>query len=569
MARRLRETAEKVQKEVEEPVTRSITEHIANVEMNEKRLVQMGKDIQDKIKKAESETRKKKSRDPDQLQKALKNLSTYTSELHDLRFIHQQSILAEETRNVKNVQSHWSNLLRFQGDVLMRCGTNAARLSDELMGKYAATSSTPTPTSSRTASPSPVNGTTLPRGAMTPSPLPRPSDVGEPRISLDRGRGVSMDAPRQSWDKGPVSVAAAGTLPQQTTTVQQQQQQPSPSQQQQQQRQPVITYQTSLANIPREAAKGASAASPPKPTPMRRGSLDSNTGSYAEAAGQASNSLGTAGPLVGSLSLESRSGRGSPVQNLQSALRNHQSLPRNNSSDILGNLRGASSQPTPPGSPEPGQKKRVRFPHQKPIATVAREDDDDDDATSLEIPMNPTNATPQNLTSTLSSLYPHIFASESSQLWGVPVQKVALTSGPTQVRTPEVYVSPEADVESQMGSVVGVSESLVGLPPTADMVYAIHDFAARSAKEMSLTKGDVVTVRKRQGTWIYGTKVPRSKPSPTTADSSSNPASKDNKDTNNNKSFADRFRRGPPQAASSPAEVGWIPMAFVAKFSPK
>ncbi|KAI9338569.1 hypothetical protein DFJ73DRAFT_962085 [Zopfochytrium polystomum] len=68
-----------------------------------------------------------------------------------------------------------------------------------------------------------------------------------------------------------------------------------------------------------------------------------------------------------------------------------------------------------------------------------------------------------------------------------------------------------------------------------DHVVALHAFAARSGKEMSLAKGDVVAVHKKSGTWIYGTKlVPRWKAG--------------------NGSDEDK------------GEMGWIPVAFVARF---
>ena len=39
-----------------------------------------------------------------------------------------------------------------------------------------------------------------------------------------------------------------------------------------------------------------------------------------------------------------------------------------------------------------------------------------------------------------------------------------------------------------------------------ERIMAIHDYSARDNREMSLEKGDVLIVKQRKGTWIYGVK---------------------------------------------------------------
>ncbi|KAJ3037046.1 hypothetical protein HDV00_002114 [Rhizophlyctis rosea] len=651
MSRQLRELAERVQRDVEEPVHKSIDEHNAHVAWNEKNILQMKNGIQDKIKKAESETRKKKSRDPDQLQQALKNLNAYTAELHDLKFVHQRAILNEETRNVRKIQSHWSALLRRQSEMHSGWGLSGYKIAEELVKPIGAESQ---------------NGS-LPRSQ---DDVKGAEKYGASRQSMDQERAKALQRERTSNAAvGPLPLrpSSAGPPPR-TDSKQQQQQQPQNYKTVAGPHNPQNNGTTQSQPSSKLGPEFISSSAPASHTHLsRRGSLDSNTGSF-------TNAIQLDTPLLGSLSLE-RTSSSSTLDDVKLARSPHIPVTATNNSSLASTLsvtpaatvkqpqppsvtttaatippvaattavpstttatttpaipphvtQTATPPPSPPTLPQSAltkpattnddktkdkEKKRVRFPHQQPIATVATESDsEDEDLTSLEVPTHPTTATPGNLQSTLSTLYPHIFGSERPALSSVPVQRVAVSgkdssgsvgsasglnlmnSNPTKgsvtppsasgsvrmvaVKMPEVYVSQEADVESQMGSVVGVSESLVGLPKEVDMVYAIHDFTARSAKEMSLAKGDVITVRKRQGTWIYGTKVPRSKTPGGGAGAGQQAAN-----AANNKSFTDRFRRGPPQAGGGGAgesqsggaagetpAVGWIPMAFVAKFSP-
>ncbi|KAJ3050099.1 hypothetical protein HK097_008922 [Rhizophlyctis rosea] len=641
MSKQLRELAERVQRDIEEPVHKSIDEHNAHVAWNEKNILQMKNNIQDKIKKAESETRKKKSRDPDQLQQALKNLNAYTTELHDLKYVHQRAILNEETRNVKTIQSHYSNLLRRQGEVHSGWGIGSFKIAEELVKGVAVAAD--------------IKNGSLPR----PQDGPKTEKYGASRQSMDDARGRDKELAPNAVAVGRLlvsgksaSASAGSPTPRMTDHLQ------HPLPKSQALAVPHSASPTShLQQTALQAANIMSTSAPPPRTALnRRGSLDSNSGAFSEPRPvdmsptgsfilerkTSSTKLDDATPSTAATpQLAAVAGNSSLASTLTTATSSKPTPQQQPSATTkLTTSTTTPSQPytqpathkvttqtaTPPPSPalhssspippsalqkaatsddKTKEKKRVRFPHQQPIATVATEsDEDDEDLTSLEVPSGSENGmnTPGNLTSTLSSLYPHIFGSERPLLSSVPVQRVAVQNtsnnnsstalagggrdspvlmvsggggsgggsvGFVAVKMPEVYVSQEADVESQMGSIVGVTESLVGLPEEVDMVYAIHDFAARSAKEMSLAKGDVITVRKRQGTWIYGTKVPRTKTSLSLPNNASN---------NNDKassSFADRFRRGPPQggaagkgAAEDAPQVGWIPMAFVAKFSP-
>ncbi|KAJ3096885.1 hypothetical protein HDU97_005458 [Phlyctochytrium planicorne] len=178
---------------------------------------------------------------------------------------------------------------------------------------------------------------------------------------------------------------------------------------------------------------------------------------------------------------------------------------------------------------------------------------------------------------TLNQMYPTLFARSDSSLGNTPVRNVTPMHPQIRQAVPTVYFPPQADVESEMGSVVDAASSVssisvpgkakrrsTGVDPNrfalggtvveerksgekgvkvdegTEMVIALHAFAKRSGKEMSLDKGDVIVVHKRQGTWIYGTKVRRRALEGVT----------DKKDE-----------------GKVEKEVGWIPVAFVAKYS--
>ncbi|KAJ1553504.1 hypothetical protein HK405_007719 [Cladochytrium tenue] len=104
-------------------------------------------------------------------------------------------------------------------------------------------------------------------------------------------------------------------------------------------------------------------------------------------------------------------------------------------------------------------------------------------------------------------------------------------------------IAAGGDASSAAAAAATAAAKSAGLDDVAkgDRVVALHSFAARSTKEMSLAKGDIVTVHKKSGTWIYGTKL-------SSATSGSLPQQQQQQD-----------------AADQQKELGWIPVAFVAR----
>ncbi|KAJ3273761.1 hypothetical protein HDV01_003888 [Terramyces sp. JEL0728] len=146
----------------------------------------------------------------------------------------------------------------------------------------------------------------------------------------------------------------------------------------------------------------------------------------------------------------------------------------------------------------------------------------------------------------LGNMYHDILATSQS-----PVKQVAIKSVPfgmSNAKTPQVYFPPEADSESHAASVVDSEASSV-METEEERVIALHDFDARSDIELSIRKGDIIMVRKRQGTWIFG-RILKSH-AVISGGQDQNPL---------------RFRRGPPQPQSKKDGYGWIPAAFVTKF---
>ncbi|KAI8809877.1 hypothetical protein BJ742DRAFT_802723 [Cladochytrium replicatum] len=250
-------------------------------------------------------------------------------------------------------------------------------------------------------------------------------------------------------------------------------------------------------------------------------------------------------------------------------------------------------------------KRRVHFTSTQPLVHVQTDESTVDGGEgpqdrSFTIDVQP------SLTAALTTLYPHLFNGQQQQqqvqqqmqneaeATGAPTPPIANTPtegqqnveqrllaasqttvhvkpSTTHVRTPAVYFPPAADVQSQMGSVVGdldeaEKEAMVSRaaaaassssstkpssnpkPPekkpssssAGDLVIAVHEFSARSGKEMGLAKGDVVSVRKRQGTWIYGTKI--------------------------RAAGGDAGEVEAAQGDPKKLPMGWIPMAFVTKY---
>ncbi|KAJ3353067.1 hypothetical protein HDU83_007222 [Entophlyctis luteolus] len=158
----------------------------------------------------------------------------------------------------------------------------------------------------------------------------------------------------------------------------------------------------------------------------------------------------------------------------------------------------------------------------------------------------------------LQALYPNVFVAEStSKILGKPVQHIGEKSFSSEYTAqkrvgPSVYFPPQADIQSEAGSVVGdvLHPQIAKAFSDKDLVYALFKYIAREQKEMSFEKGDLVEVIKRAGNWIYGTKIT---------------ARKDPVSVSTTPRSAGATRGA--QWASGGAEIGWIPSSFVAKYS--
>ncbi|KAJ1562384.1 hypothetical protein HK096_010512 [Nowakowskiella sp. JEL0078] len=496
-------------------MTRCLDAHNQKFTMLEKRLIRTSKDVLEKIKKGESEAKKKKSTDAQQ--NAMANLGILTHEAKNLRFSYQADIFAESVRHFMTFHNQCSNLSRIQSMTL---------------------------------------------GAQS-----------------DSGNSVY-----QALGLFPVAEVVAGKAPAQATNV-----------------------------LNRDARQNAAAAvAQPiasrgfqiqqSSSANRRSSLDSLADEYHRI--EKENQLALTGgvPLPRDLSGFDQQIQDSTLGNLVTPIENTSDTPEISPRSLP--IKTSISMDLPKKSvlntrsasfPSLQDKKKVHFTSTStPLVHVQNDDDSVVDASpttdeTITIDMQPT------LTATLSTLYPHIFTATSATTTpssAMPdladaAKTVAITDSPqnqylsssqatvlvkppvNQIRIPKVYFPPQADVQSQMGSVVGEldadeiealilnakdtistasganSDSTNNGPRQADLVIAVHDFTARSTKEMGLCKGDVVTVRKRQGTWMYGTKIISAEVE------------------NGEGEGADRFRRGPPQKGSM---VGWIPVAFVTKY---
>ncbi len=180
------------------------------------------------------------------------------------------------------------------------------------------------------------------------------------------------------------------------------------------------------------------------------------------------------------------------------------------------NLRAPPRSNTPPTATQP--------PHQfsQPKARFA----------STETPliqvheMSDIESTVTSVDGDLGQMYSNLVGTKSNLFDSVEIKSVSKHSQETEKKHPQVFLYPEADIESQVASMVG---SVITNAPSRDLVIALYDFQARSAKELSITRGDILAVRKRQGTWIYGSIVNRG-----------------------------------PEAENA---FGWTPVSFVAKYS--
>jgi hypothetical protein len=137
----------------------------------------------------------------------------------------------------------------------------------------------------------------------------------------------------------------------------------------------------------------------------------------------------------------------------------------------------------------------------------------------------------------LGDMYDDLLARGSKPVREIAIQEITPDHYIEASRVPQVYYPNEADLESHAASVVDTQVTEVD----DDCVIALFDFNARSEREMSISKGDIITVQKRQGTWIFGSKQC-------------------------SKAQTRRHQRGPPQS-SNHLEFGWVPVAFVTKFT--
>ncbi|EGF79137.1 hypothetical protein BATDEDRAFT_90148 [Batrachochytrium dendrobatidis JAM81] len=146
-------------------------------------------------------------------------------------------------------------------------------------------------------------------------------------------------------------------------------------------------------------------------------------------------------------------------------------------------------------------------------------------------------------------------------LSNVPVNQVTPVDHLSSQRSLNVVVHQPTEIHSFVASVVdanSVSKSVLSsvVPvkpvqtvetpnpdkPTVKCVMAKYDYKARTAKEMSFQKGDVMVIRKRQETWLYGTLVDKHTLKPTV--------------------IANH------QDTGTISSRGWIPVAFVVAYTP-
>ncbi|KAJ3192791.1 hypothetical protein HK101_005965 [Irineochytrium annulatum] len=225
--------------------------------------------------------------------------------------------------------------------------------------------------------------------------------------------------------------------------------------------------------------------------------------------------------------------------------------------------------------------------------------------------------------STLEGFYPGLFTTGAPAIRNVEVRRVVVEEiveevGGGDLRTPAVYFPPQSDVASEVGSVVedgggggnsgdepGGDTWVVeteGLPPDAELVMSLYDFTARSAKELNLEKNDVIWVHKRHQTWIYGTKLKKKLRSEVISTSSSSSTSEEklsdegispkpggglmdrlrNSSSESIKSAlanangvngalpkrrSEVSKKGGVKQALPKGDAGWLPQAFVVKYS--
>ncbi|KAJ3179891.1 hypothetical protein HDU87_002459 [Geranomyces variabilis] len=533
MAKRIREYTDRILRELEEPLQNSIDEHAHTVTSNEKRLAHMEREISDKVKKSEMRTKKKWNRDAAQAEQATRDLARYTLELSDLKFHNQNIIVGEEARHVRVMEDQWAALLRSLSGLLGKSLTDASacleKLSDSSKGSSSASSARKGGLYGNNA---PIPASALRRGSLD-------SNMGDVNIKpAEEKPSYNSLGRRVAKMVGAVSGSGNSHTPNSS-----------------------ISSAGSGNTSPRRGAGGERAASPRSNSTSPNGSSGTASPSMSSSSQGLgainTTNLGAGQSTFPQLSLPSFSPLGSaPPSNPLAPQEQQHYQPAAAPRPIIKSANSSSN-----NASSSDKQRRVAFPTSKPIATVQQTPDQ-------PITQGDGSQPSPSQQQSLSSLYPDIFAAENTHIAQTPV-----LAHRAIVRNPAVYVAGgEGDAESQIGSVVGTTESLVGVLPSGsrnlDLVYAIHDFDARSAKEMSLRKGDVMEVKKRHGTWIYGTKFSRRQKA---SDDPNSPAAGVTNPTA--RSASDRFRRGIPQDSSAEQtktekpEVGWIPMAFVAKFS--
>ncbi|KAJ3157037.1 hypothetical protein HDU89_002447 [Geranomyces variabilis] len=533
MAKRIREYTDRILRELEEPLQSSIDEHAHTVTSNEKRLAQMEREISDKVKKSEVRTKKKWNRDAAQAEQATRDLARYTLELSDLKFHNQNIIVGEEARHVRVMEDQWAALLRSLSGLLGKSLNDASACFEQLSDSSKGSSASSTRKGGLYGNNAPVLASAQRRGSLD-------SNMGDVNVKpVEEKPSYNSLGRRVAKMVGAVSGSGNSHTPNSSTS-----------------------SGGSGSTSPRRGAGGERAASPRSNSTSPNGSSGTaspNMSSSSQALGPINTTnLGPGQSAFPQLSLPSFSPLGSappsPRSNPLASQEQQHYQPAAAPRPIMKSANSSSN------ASSSDKQRRVAFPTSKPIATVQQTPDQP----ITQGDGSQSSPSPQQ---SLSSLYPDIFAAENTHIAQTPV-----LAHRAIVRNPAVYVAGgEGDAESQIGSVVGTTESLVGVLPSGnrnlDLVYAIHDFDARSAKEMSLRKGDVMEVKKRHGTWIYGTKFSRRQKA---SDEANSPASVTSPTA---RSANDRFRRGIPQDSSAEQtktekpEVGWIPMAFVAKFS--
>ncbi|KAI8846114.1 hypothetical protein BC829DRAFT_399270 [Chytridium lagenaria] len=104
MARGLKDLSDKIETDFELPLDKLLDSHSQTLQTNEKSILKQNRDIHDKIRRAEGDARRYRSRDPEMLQQALMTISTHTNELDALRNTHLEAIANVEMARIRGVK---------------------------------------------------------------------------------------------------------------------------------------------------------------------------------------------------------------------------------------------------------------------------------------------------------------------------------------------------------------------------------------------------------------------------------------------------------------------------------